>query len=116
MIATNLRSSFFFFNQKTAYEMLISDWSSDVCSSDLTVSGNSPAPQPKRPVVRYRSSCAAKPSRVAAGFAFKSAKSSKTRLQRPARSSSVSDILTTDIVVSGLLAHNRSKERRVGKQ
>src|SRR3546814_8531254 len=25
----------FFFNQKTAYEMLISDWSSDVCSSDL---------------------------------------------------------------------------------
>src|SRR3546814_16860168 len=26
-----------FFNQKTAYEMRISDWSSDVCSSDLTV-------------------------------------------------------------------------------
>src|SRR3546814_10195975 len=26
---------FFFFNQKTAYEMRISDWSSDVCSSDL---------------------------------------------------------------------------------
>src|SRR3546814_3392223 len=28
-------SSFFFFKQKTAYEMRISDWSSDVCSSDL---------------------------------------------------------------------------------
>src|SRR3546814_3024833 len=27
----------FFFKQKTAYEMRISDWSSDVCSSDLTV-------------------------------------------------------------------------------
>src|SRR3546814_9897438 len=27
---------FFFFKQKTAYEMRISDWSSDVCSSDLT--------------------------------------------------------------------------------
>src|SRR3546814_3750945 len=26
---------FFFFKQKTAYEMHISDWSSDVCSSDL---------------------------------------------------------------------------------
>src|SRR3546814_13706349 len=26
---------FFFFKQKTAYEMRISDWSSDVCSSDL---------------------------------------------------------------------------------
>src|SRR3546814_13767392 len=28
---------FFFFKQKTAYEMRISDWSSDVCSSDLPV-------------------------------------------------------------------------------
>src|SRR3546814_9208133 len=27
--------SFFFFKQKTAYEMRSSDWSSDVCSSDL---------------------------------------------------------------------------------
>src|SRR3546814_9392190 len=31
---------FFFFKQKTAYEMRISDWSSDVCSSDL---GRDPA-------------------------------------------------------------------------
>src|SRR3546814_14248412 len=29
---------FFFFKQKTAYEMRISDWSSDVCSSDLRAS------------------------------------------------------------------------------
>src|SRR3546814_5787390 len=29
----------FFFKQKTAYEMRISDWSSDVCSSDLPRSG-----------------------------------------------------------------------------
>src|SRR3546814_2654548 len=28
---------FFFFKQKTAYEMRISDWSSDVCSSDLVM-------------------------------------------------------------------------------
>src|SRR3546814_10639100 len=28
---------FCFFKQKTAYEMRISDWSSDVCSSDLTI-------------------------------------------------------------------------------
>src|SRR3546814_4670705 len=28
---------FFFFKQKTAYEMRISDWSSDVCSSDLKI-------------------------------------------------------------------------------
>src|SRR3546814_2042702 len=31
--------SFFFFKQKTAYEMRISDWSSDVCSSDLDKGG-----------------------------------------------------------------------------
>src|SRR3546814_8230222 len=29
----------FFFKQKTAYEMRISDWSSDVCSSDLFLAG-----------------------------------------------------------------------------
>src|SRR3546814_15297448 len=32
----------FFFKQKTAYEMRISDWSSDVCSSDLPLYGNDP--------------------------------------------------------------------------
>src|SRR3546814_1881164 len=31
---------FFFFKQKTAYEMRISDWSSDVCSSDLPFAAN----------------------------------------------------------------------------
>src|SRR3546814_11911557 len=31
---------FFFFKQKTAYEMRISDWSSDVCSSDLASQGH----------------------------------------------------------------------------
>src|SRR3546814_4950845 len=34
---------FFFFKQKTAYEMRISDWSSDVCSSDLQ------GPRPRAP-------------------------------------------------------------------
>src|SRR3546814_2803956 len=33
---------FFFFKQKTAYEMRISDWSSDVCSSDLLIAGVPP--------------------------------------------------------------------------
>src|SRR3546814_5057143 len=35
---------FFFFKQKTAYEMRISDWSSDVCSSDL---------ENRRPLARH---------------------------------------------------------------
>src|SRR3546814_7904560 len=34
---TNWKLSFFCFKQKTAYEMRISDWSSDVCSSDLAM-------------------------------------------------------------------------------
>src|SRR3546814_2345212 len=36
----------FFFKQKTAYEMRISDWSSDVCSSDLQVHARQFAGQP----------------------------------------------------------------------
>src|SRR3546814_5620049 len=35
MPPNNLYMAFLFFKQKTAYEMRISDWSSDVCSSDL---------------------------------------------------------------------------------
>src|SRR3546814_935019 len=38
--------SFFFFKQKTAYEMRISDWSSDVCSSDLVSSAGGSAQSP----------------------------------------------------------------------
>src|SRR3546814_4081623 len=35
IVSLFLITLFFFFKQKTAYEMRISDWSSDVCSSDL---------------------------------------------------------------------------------
>src|SRR3546814_3066950 len=35
---------FFFFKQKTAYDMRISDWSSDVCSSDLVAIGGAALP------------------------------------------------------------------------
>src|SRR3546814_17073720 len=35
---------FFFFKQKTAYELRISDWSSDVCSSDLSPDRTEPSP------------------------------------------------------------------------
>src|SRR3546814_14845890 len=43
---------FFFCKQKTAYEMRISDWSSDVCSSDLR--GVGPCPTPEPPGFRLR--------------------------------------------------------------
>src|SRR3546814_3954872 len=35
LVVVYVFSSVFFFKQKTAYDMRISDWSSDVCSSDL---------------------------------------------------------------------------------
>src|SRR3546814_9095659 len=47
---------FFFFKQKTAYEMRISDWSSDVCSSDLhpsTVTGLAFNPKGRRLVASH---------------------------------------------------------------
>src|SRR3546814_6673419 len=43
---------FFFFKQKTAYEMRISDWSSDVCSSDLLQEHRTKGTGP-----RYRRPC-----------------------------------------------------------
>src|SRR3546814_6620201 len=46
---------FFFFKQKTAYEMRIRDWSSDVCSSDLpplTEEEKSKLPDVEHPLVR----------------------------------------------------------------
>src|SRR3546814_2342434 len=39
---------FFFFKQKTAYEMRISDWSSDVCSSDLIIEWLAEKSDPRR--------------------------------------------------------------------
>src|SRR3546814_3845249 len=50
----------FFFKQKTAYEMRISDWSSDVCSSDLASSPTRPIP-PTTARPRRRKSCATSP-------------------------------------------------------
>src|SRR3546814_4836454 len=47
--------SFFFFKQKTAYELRISDWSSDVCSSDLPIfpGRREHCPWPSIPRFRY---------------------------------------------------------------
>src|SRR3546814_2592892 len=46
-------SVFFFFKQKTAYEMRISDWSSDVCSSDLNDAGLEPYLNSIHPIGRF---------------------------------------------------------------
>src|SRR3546814_1347313 len=46
----------FFFKQKTAYEMRISDWSSDVCSSDLFVWLDGLRPETRDPRFHHRQS------------------------------------------------------------
>src|SRR3546814_10650403 len=47
--------SFFFFKQKTAYDMRISDWSSDVCSSDLIIPRGDAAHHPPGDAARHPS-------------------------------------------------------------
>src|SRR3546814_9694215 len=55
---------FFFFKQKTAYDMRISDWSSDVCSSDLIHSaagvnvGKVGPLSPKKPTIQEQAAMA----------------------------------------------------------
>src|SRR3546814_4282899 len=82
---------FFFFKQKTAYEMRISDCSSDVCSSDL-IAASSPASLTRNP----DETCLARPS---------------TKAERLRRAESAAIALL--LVISEFM---RSEERRVGKE
>src|SRR3546814_3659666 len=85
---------FFFFKQKTAYEMRISDWSSDVCSSDLIAVLGQPGHGPTLSQVE--------------GNAF------ETRLTPEAQTLAVGPTETES--KGGLIAQNSSEERRVGKE
>src|SRR3546814_14295049 len=71
---------FFFFKQKTAYEMRISDWSSDVCSSDLRPAHRAGSHAPPDLHARARSAAATAPERsrpvaVAVGARWRPARS-----------------------------------------
>src|SRR3546814_8126166 len=94
----------FFFKQKTEYELRISDWSSDVCSSDLTGAG-------EQRQVLDRAASASLPSQA---------------LHRPQRRPPVEPERAEGVGVGqpGQRAHRqpaaeihvRSEERRVGKE
>src|SRR3546814_6998740 len=90
---------FFFFKQKTAYEMRISDWSSDVCSSDLTLS---------LMVSDFL-------SRVCVAYVSKDVPSLKELCQAD---KTVDDAYAQilDTIIIALANHPRSEERRVGKE
>src|SRR3546814_5536212 len=79
----------FFFKQKTAYEMRISDWSSDVCSSDLV--------------------------RAAPGKMVAAAPSKVTREERRV-GSRFGGVSTVTPSPASMMATSRSEERRVGTE
>src|SRR3546814_3401913 len=88
---------FFFFKQKTAYEMRISDWSSDVCSSDLLRAGAAIAGAAAGGWLRQHGGILARP--VAGGA-------------QPAGGGGAAGQVDDGIFRSG----SRSEERRVGKE
>src|SRR3546814_20210788 len=69
MFLVYLSIIFFFFKQKTAYEMRISDWSSDVCSSDLRPGRAAAWLCPHQPRARRRAEVRTGRSGIAAGRA-----------------------------------------------
>src|SRR3546814_2744159 len=74
----------FFFKQKTAYEMRISDWSSDVCSSDLSPAGGGAGPAPRR---RPAGKGPERERRMAGGGYFVSRRSEERRVGKECVSS-----------------------------
>src|SRR3546814_5279685 len=95
---------FFFFKQKTAYEMRISDWSSDVCSSDL---GRGKQVEAARIVAQQ----AIESARVAQEQVLNKARIERDRLQRSQQIAQRQSIEEAEIS-----ARERSEERRVGKE
>src|SRR3546814_9412697 len=90
--------SFFFFKQKTAYELRISDWSSDVCSSDLQI-------------VQRRTARAAVRRRGGLSPIYGAGRERRRiYLDRAARRDAPARLRERE------LAEGRSEERRVGKE
>src|SRR3546814_3146461 len=83
---------FFFFKQKTAYEMRISDWSSDVCSSDLATACS----QSHERLRRHRFMILA------------------TGICAPRDDAALEDVSVGEHAAS--VSEQRSEERRVGKE
>src|SRR3546814_1618770 len=88
---------FFFFKQKTAYEMRISDWSSDVCSSDLNRGGAG--------------------GNVAGAEVARNGGDNHTFLLNPSTTESVNPLMFTSMPFDPQRdLRPRSEERRVGKE
>src|SRR3546814_6698247 len=99
-------SIFFLFKQKTAYDLLISDWSSDVCSSYLGI----------RAPVRVAAGLAAGTARGGTRVAIHGRVDPRSvRGERPERRSPWS-LHSSRRVATGGYGRMRSEERRVGTE
>src|SRR3546814_4987954 len=96
---------FFFFKQKTAYEMRISDWSSDVCSSDLGTTLNADLPK------SWRFSLIGTYDHASASTESERFRETSTGALTTDQARSESDAATGSMLLTG-----RSEERRVGKE
>src|SRR3546814_1531786 len=99
---------FFFFNQKTSYEMRISDWSSDVCSSDRGYPGK-----------RYYQGC--EPSDEVETLAIERAKQlfgcGFANVQPHSGAQANGAVLLATVKPGDtIMGMSRSEERRVGKE
>src|SRR3546814_17735241 len=108
---------FFFFKQKTAYEMRISDWSSDVCSSDLRANGS--IKSSCSGLFHYRESSAGPLPNMKEAAEPRQGPDSLSHGQRPeapARETMRAAISVGACVGWGRIPPARSEERRVGKE
>src|SRR3546814_5149845 len=94
---------FFFFKQKTAYEMRISDWSSDVCSSDLALINE---------IGRYITSAGGK--RLRPALVLLAARACGCRSDEPVLHAAMIEFIHTSTLLHDDVV--RSEERRVGKE
>src|SRR3546814_11356345 len=104
----------FFFKQKTAYEMRISDWSSDVCSSDLLrplhheVGARAAQRQAELPAGRFQRVAQSRANRIGDGNVRHHAGPEERLLPRKG---TVDELIDDDEA-----ARRRSEERRGGKE
>src|SRR3546814_16645470 len=107
---------FFLFKQKTAYEMRISDWSSDVCSSDLEIT-TTVKQNAENAAAANQLAGSARQSAETGGSVVRDAVAAVSRIEDSARR--ISDIVSLIDEIAfqtNLLALNRPEERRVGKE
>src|SRR3546814_840037 len=102
--------SCFFFKQKTAYEMRISDWSSDVCSSDLCLVRCTPnwPPHSHRYVDKSQFSCATPRPNTTSSTQTKHRKKLKTSIRY---SSAPSPTVTENSLLKCIRSKTRSLRR-----